>query len=166
VMTFTMTAAPVSMQVMEHQPLRIAGYVVQSHIAAMYLPSFFSGFLVARLGLSPVMFAGVILLAGSAAVALLGGQLALYWTALVMLGLGWNFLFVGGTTLLTRTYLPSERFRVQAVNELLVFGFQAAASLLSGAALFSLGWRKLNLLTLPLLALMAAVLLLRRPAHR
>ena len=77
----------------------------------------------------------------------------------MLLGLGWNFLFLGGTTLLTRSYRPEERFQVQGVNDLLVFGFQAAASLLSGTALFGLGWKALNLLNLPLLALMLAVLL-------
>ena len=162
VMTFTMTAAPVSMHVLDHHTVDRAGFVIQSHIVAMYLPSFFTGFLMARLGLGRVMLLGVLLLAGSTGVSLLGSRLFLYWTALVLLGLGWNFLFVGGTTLLTRSYRPEERFQVQGVNDLLVFGFQAAASLLSGAALFALGWKALNLLNLPLLALMLAVLLAMR----
>ncbi len=159
VMTFTMTAAPVSMQVLDHHSLDQAGYVIQSHIVAMYLPSFFTGFLIARLGLSLVMLLGVALLAASTAVSLLGSQLSMYWSALVLLGLGWNFLFVGGTTLLTRVYRTEERFQVQGVNDLLVFGFQAAASLLSGAALFRLGWKTLNVLNLPLLVLMLVALL-------
>jgi len=159
VMTFTMTAAPISMQVLDHHSLDQAGYVIQSHIVAMYLPSFFTGFLIARLGLSLVMLLGVLLLGGSAGVSLLGSQLSLYWTALVLLGLGWNFLFVGGTILLTRVYRPEERFRVQGANDLMVFGFQAAASLLSGAALFRLGWKTLNVLNLPFLILMLVVLL-------
>jgi MFS family permease len=158
VMTFTMTAAPVSMHVMDHHTLGQAGFVIQSHIVAMYLPSFFTGFLLARLGMDFVMLLGVLLLAGSSAVSLLGSQLGWYWAALVLLGLGWNFLFVGGTTLLTRAYRPEERFQVQGMNDLLVFGFQAAASLLSGTALFRLGWKTLNLLNLPLLALMLAAL--------
>jgi MFS family permease len=170
VMTFTMTAAPVSMHVVDHHTVDQAGFVIQSHIVAMYLPSFFTGFLMARLGLGRVMLLGVLLLAGSSGVSLLGHRLFLYWTALVLLGLGWNFLFVGGTTLLTRSYRPEERFQVQGVNDFLVFGFQAAASLLSGTALFGLGWNTLNLLNLPLLALMLAVLLalqasLRRPVQ-
>jgi MFS family permease len=162
VMTFTMTAAPVSMHVLDHHTVDQAGFAIQSHIVAMYLPSFFTGFLLARLGLGRVMLLGVLLLAGSTGVSLLGNQLFQYWTALVLLGLGWNFLFVGGTTLLTRSYRPEERFQVQGVNDLLVFGFQAAASLLSGTALFGLGWKTLNLLNLPLLALMLAVLLAMR----
>ena len=164
VMTFTMTAAPVSMHVLDHHPLSQAGFVIQSHIVAMYAPSFFTGFLLARLGLVPFMLLGVLLLVGSTGVSLLGSHLFVYWAALVLLGLGWNFLFVGGTTLLTRTYRPEERFQVQGVNDLLVFGFQAASSLLSGAALFRLGWKTLNLLSLPLLALMLAVLLAARVA--
>jgi MFS family permease len=136
--------------------------VIQSHIVAMYLPSFFTGFLIARLGLKRVMLLGVLLLAGSAGVSQLGGRLFLYWSALVLLGLGWNFLFVGGTTLLTQSYRPEERFQVQGVNDALVFSFQAAASLLSGTALFGLGWKALNLINLPLLALMLAVLLALR----
>jgi MFS family permease len=159
VMTFTMTAAPVSMNVLDHHSLNQAGFVIQSHIVAMYAPSFFTGFLMARLGLVPSMLLGVFLLAGSAGVSLLGSRLFVYWAALVLLGLGWNFLFVGATTLLTRTYRPEERFQVQGVNDFLVFGFQAASSLLSGAALFRLGWRTLNLLNLPLLALVLAFLL-------
>jgi MFS family permease len=159
VMTFTMTAAPVSMNVLDHHPLNQAGFVIQSHIVAMYAPSFFTGFLMARLGLVPSMLIGVLLLAGSTGVSLLGSQLAVYWAALVLLGLGWNFLFVGATTLLTRSYRPAERFQVQGANDFLVFGFQAASSLLSGAALFRLGWRTLNLLNLPVLALVLVFLL-------
>jgi MFS family permease len=160
VMTFTMTAAPVSMHVLDGHTIGQTGFVIQSHIVAMYVPSFFTGVLIARLGLPAVMLLGVLFLAGSTGVSLLGSQLWVYWATLVLLGLGWNFLFVGGTTLLTRVYTPEERFQVQGVNDLLVFGFQAAASLLSGTALFGLGWKTLNLLNLPLLALMLAVLLL------
>ncbi len=166
VMTFTMTAAPVSMNLLDHHSVGQAGFVVQSHIVAMYLPSFFTGFLITRLGLQRVMLLGVLLLAGSAGASQLGSQVPQYWTTLVLLGLGWNFLFVGGTTLLTRSYRPAERFQVQGVNDFMVFGFQAAASLLSGAALFRLGWKTLNLLTVPLLALMLAVLLATRASLR
>ncbi len=164
VMTFAMTAAPVSMHVLDHHTVPQAGFVIQSHIVAMYLPSFFTGFLLARLGLGRVMLLGVLLLAASTGVSLLGSRLLLYWTSLVLLGLGWNFLFVGGTTLLTRSYRPEERFQVQGVNDLLVFGFQAAASLLSGTVLFGLGWKTLNLLNLPLLALMLGTLIAARTA--
>jgi MFS family permease len=172
VMTFSMTAAPVSMHVLDHHSVDQAGFVIQSHIVAMYLPSFFTGFLLgrpgrrSRLDLGRVMLLGVLLLAASSGVTLLGGQLLQYWTALVLLGLGWNFLFLGGTTLLTRSYRPEERFQVQGVNDFLVFGFQAVASLLSGTALFGLGWKALNLLNLPLLALMLAVLLVMQASLR
>ncbi len=158
VMSFTMTAMPVSMRHLDHFPLPATARVIQSHIMAMYAPSLFAGFLV-RLGLVGLMAAGVLAMAGSAAVALAGHQLPHYWAAMVLLGIGWNFLFVGGTALLTHSYRPAERFKAQALNELLVFGFQALASLSAGAVLFLAGWKAVNLLTLPLLAAMAVALL-------
>jgi hypothetical protein len=88
-----------------------------------------------------------------------GRELAHYWWGLVLLGLGWNLLFVAGTTLLTSSYLPAERYRAQAVNEFAVFGTQAAVSLLAGPALHALGWTRMNLATVPLLAAFGLVLL-------
>jgi MFS family permease len=125
---------------------------------AMYIPSLFTGSLIGRFGLTRIMTAGTILMAACAAVALVDRHFMHYWTGLVLLGVGWNFLFVGATTLLTRTYRPAERFRAQAVNDFAVFGFQALASLTAGTVIFRSGWETLNVLSLPLLGMMLAVI--------
>lgn len=98
----------------------------------MYVPSLFAGFLIARLGVTRLMFVGAVALLATSIVGLQGQTVLHYWWALVLLGVGWNFLYVGGTTLLTYTYSPEERFRAQGLNELLVFGSSAATSLLAG----------------------------------
>jgi MFS family permease len=158
VMSFIMTATPVSMHVLDGFSIDETTRVIQSHIMAMYIPSLFTGRLLGRFGLKRIMIAGTLLMAACAAVALVERHFMHYWTGLVLLGVGWNFLFVGGTTLLTRTYRPSERFRAQAVNDFAVFGFQALASLTAGAVIFQAGWETLNVLSLPLLALMLFVI--------
>ena len=119
----------------------------------MFAPSFFTGSLMARFGKLNVIFAGVVILAGSVAVALAGTGLAHFWLALFLVGLGWNFMFIGGTTLLTDTYRPSERAKAQALNELLVFGSVAVASLSSGVLLQVFGWNAVNYGALPLLVI-------------
>ena len=109
------------------------------------------------------MFAGAALLAAGVVVDGSGRTLAHYWWGLVLLGLGWNLLFVAGPALLTSCYRPAERYRAQAVNDFSVFGTQAVASLLAGPAVHALGWTQLNLATLPLVAAFGLVLALRRP---
>jgi hypothetical protein len=109
------------------------------------------------------MLTGLVLMAGCVIVGASGHALAHYWWSLVLLGLGWNLLFVAGTTLLTVSYRPAERFRAQAVNDFSVFGAQAVASLLAGPAVHSLGWTQLNLAVAPLLLGLGLVLLLRSP---
>ncbi|MDZ7683672.1 MAG: MFS transporter [Gammaproteobacteria bacterium] len=127
VMSLVMTATPVSMHTIDHFDMDSTTWVIQSHIMAMYLPSLFSGLLIARFGAMNVIVAGLALMMACIGIALVDRSLMHYWGALVLLGIGWNFLFVGGTTLLTRAYEPHERFRVQALNEALVFGMQAVA---------------------------------------
>lgn len=165
VMTFLMTATPVSMHVMDGHALESAAGVIQAHIVAMYLPSLFSGWLIHRFGEKRLLLAGVALLLGCAAVAAQGHEVMHYGVALVLLGIGWNFLFVGGTTLLTHTYRASERFRVQAMNDFIVFSITASASMASGAAVYGLGWNSLLFIVLPPLALLGLVILvgLRKP---
>jgi MFS family permease len=103
------------------------------------------------------MFAGLVLMGVCVAIsAFVGQHFVHYVAALVLLGMGWNFLFVAGTTLLTTSYAPSERYRAQGLNDFVVFGTQAAASLAAGPAVMRLGWPSLNLMSVPLLALMAA----------
>jgi MFS family permease len=154
VMSFVMTAAPISMHHIDHHNVEATTWVVQSHVLSMYLPSLFTGNVIARFGERKVMMWGGALLATCAAVSLFGHQLMHYWLGLVALGLGWNLLFVAGTTLLSRSVDPASRHRAQALNDFTVFGSQACASLLAGLAVQSIGWRALNLVTLPLLAAM------------
>jgi MFS family permease len=140
--------------------------VIQVHLLAMYLPSLGSGWVIARFGERPVIVAGTLLMTACVGVAAAGGHSALhYGWALGVLGLGWNLLFIASTTLLTKTYRREERIRAQTLNDFLVFGFQATASLLAGLAVTTIGWERLNLATLPLLAavLVGVAALARRP---
>lgn len=163
VMSFIMTATPVQLHQLDGYSLDATAFVIQSHILAMYMPSLFTGFLLERLGLLRVMLAGVLSLVASVLLSLTVHEYMGYWGALVLLGLGWNFLFVGGTVLLTRSYLPPERFKAQATNDFTVFGTQALASLSAGTVLYLANWYVLNLITLPLLFMtLIAILLLRR----
>lgn len=157
-MSFIMTATPVHMHVHEGHGLEQTKFVIQSHILAMFLPSFFSGWLISRWGAGRVILAGLLAYATMLLVALSGAAVLNYWSALVLLGVGWNFLFTSGTTLLPTTYAPAERYRVQGLNELLVFGFQATAALSAGAVLHWLGWRNLLLACIPLIFALFATL--------
>lgn len=132
----------------------------------MYGPSLVSGRLIARTGVRAGMLGGLALSACGVIVDSSGRALEHYWWGLVLLGLGWNLLFVSGTALLTSSYLPAERYRAQAVNEFAVFGAQAAVSLLAGPALYVLGWTRMNLATVPLLAAFGLVLLASTPTAR
>ena len=159
VMTLVMTATPISMHSHQGHSMTATGWVISSHVIAMYLPSLATGGLIVRFGTRPVMAAGTLLLAVASVAGLLGVGLLHYWWALVALGLGWNFLFVGATSLLTETYHPDERFRAQAYNDFCVFGASALASLASGALLHYAGWTWLLALPLPLLlAVLVAIL--------
>lgn len=154
VMSFIMTAAPVSMHSIHHHGIEAITWTIQSHILAMYLPSLFSGRLVARFGERALMIAGSLLLAGSAVVSLTGHGVPHYWLGLVLLGAGWNFLFTAGTALLATHYTGAERHRAQGINDFVVFTSQACVSFLAGVAVLELGWEWTNLSVIPLLALM------------
>jgi MFS family permease len=169
VMSFTMTATPIQLNRMSGFTLDETAWVIQSHVVAMYVPSLFTGYIMERLGVLRVMFVGVLLLGSCVLLALISQHLLHYWAALVLLGLGWNFVYVGATVLLTRSYRPSERFKAQATNEFTIFGIQALASLSAGTVIFSAGWVVLNLISLPfLIILLGALLFLRNrmPYHR
>jgi MFS family permease len=153
VMSFIMTATPISMHVIDLHDEVATKRVIQGHLLAMYLPSLASGWIIARFGIRPVMIVGALLMSACVAVAAFIGHSVLhYGSALVLLGAGWNLLFIAGTTLLTSTYRPQERIQVQSLNDFMVFGTQALASLMAGVALATIGWERLNLATLPLLA--------------
>ena len=158
VMSFIMTATPISMHVHDHHSDADTAWVIQSHLLAMYGPSLVSGRLIGRIGARAGMTAGALLMLACVAIASAGRDLMHYWWGLVLLGIGWNLLFVAGTALLTTTYRPAERFRAQAVNEFSVFGTQALASLLAGPAIYVLGWRTLNFTALAPLLLFALAL--------
>lgn len=162
VMSLVMTATPVSMHTQEHFSLQDTTWVIQSHIMAMYLPSLFSGFLISRFGAKNIIGAGLALLFACIAVAYVDRQLMHYWWAMVLLGVGWNFLFLGGTTLLTSTYASSERFKVQAFNDFCVFTLQAIGSLGSGYLLIQFGWHWVLALSLPWLIFLLPILWLAK----
>jgi MFS family permease len=166
VMSFIMTATPLELHAVRSYDLHDTAWVIQSHIIAMFLPSLVTGVLIERHGVLPVMMAGTACLAACVAGALVSEHLMHYWGALVLLGVGWNFQFVAATVLLSRAAAPSERFRTQAVNDFVVFGAQALASLSAGVVLFAAGWRTLNLMTVPLLVLTVVMALRGRHAAR
>ncbi len=156
-MSFVMTATPLAMVACDHSQTD-ATLGIQWHVIAMFAPSFFTGTLIARFGHEKVIAAGLLLLAGCGAVAIMGITLAHFWGALILLGVGWNFGFIGATSMVTETYEPEERTRVQGLNDFLVFGFQAFASLMSGAILNAWGWSTLNLVIFPVVAFCFAAL--------
>lgn len=139
VMAFLMTATPLAMSAHGHD-IQNAKWVIQSHVMAMYLPSLVTPMIIKRIGVYKLITLGCVVFLACIAVALLGHSVHHYWWALVALGIGWNFLFIGGTSLLPQTYKPSERFKVQAVNDFSITAFQASGSLGAGIVLFTQGW--------------------------
>ena len=135
-----------------------AAQVVRIHIIAMFGPSFFTGTLIARFGAPKVIAVGLALLAGCAGVAIAGITLPHFSVAMALLGVGWNFGFIGATALLASAHLPEERARVQGMNDFLVFGLVTLGSFSSGALMAGLGWVAVNLSLVPPLALAAAAL--------
>jgi MFS family permease len=161
VMNLLMTATPLAMQICEH-PFAAAATVIQWHVFGMYFPSFFTGNLIARYGALRIVVVGVLLNLVCVAVALAGVAVFNFQAALLILGLGWNFMYIGATSLLTEVYRPAERSKTQALNDFLVFGTVALASLGSGKLLYHWGWDFVPLSALPfiLMAGLAAVWLL------
>ena len=157
VMNFLMTSTPIAMQVCGH-PYSDATFVISSHVVAMFAPSFFTGPIIKRVGPLPVMFAGALLNFAAIAIALSGISVAQFWWSLVVLGVGWNCLYIGGTTLLTTTYRPEERAKAQGTNDQTIFIMMAISSLTSGMTVTSAGWMRVNLVALPLVAVIAAAI--------
>ena len=158
VMNLAMTATPLAMAG-HHHGIHDTAFVIQWHVLGMFVPSFFTGTLIARYGAPRIMLAGVGLLLTHVGIALSGNELLYYFSALVLLGVGWNFSSIGGTTLLPETYRPSEQAKVQGLNDFTIFGTVVASSFASGALLHGLGWIGVNVIALPFLAV-AGVLLL------
>lgn len=158
VMNLLMAATPLAMQ-MHHHPFGSIAIVLELHVLGMFVPSFFTGHLIKRFGVIPIMGAGVLLMVGCVLIALSGVDLMQFLFALLLLGVGWNFLYVGGSTLLTEAYLPEEKNKAQGAMDFCVFASLAASSFASGVLITTRGWTLLNLGSLPLLLLVAAALL-------
>ncbi len=158
VMSYVMTASPLSMHQIHGLDLASTKWVIQSHIIAMYLPSLFSAVLIRFFGVRQLMALGTSIYFAMVVVALSGHQLMHYWWAMILLGIGWNFLFTSGTVLLPESYRASERFKAQACNDFTIFLIQATASLSAGWVLFSQGWEWLIKIIIPILVLMLLIL--------
>jgi predicted MFS family arabinose efflux permease len=164
-MNLIMVSTPLAMKSCAH-PFETAAFVIQWHVVGMYAPSFVTGHIIHRVGAAPVIAAGGLLILACVAINMTGVEVLQFWAALLLLGIGWNFMFVGGTTLLTETYRPEEQSRVQAFNEFMVFGTTAVTALASGAVFSTQGWQWVNLGTVVpvVLATAAALWLHRRPS--
>ena len=138
-MNFLMTAAPLAMHMHGHSQ-ESANLAIQWHVIAMYAPSFFTGRLITRFGAPKVVMTGLALTGVSATVGLLGADVAHFWLTLILLGIGWNFGFVGASALVLECYRPEEKARVQSFNDFTVFGTMAFGSFLSGGLLTAYGW--------------------------
>ncbi|WP_094463854.1 MFS transporter [Pannonibacter phragmitetus] len=151
-MVFVMTAAPIAMVGHGHS-IDHAALGIQWHVLAMFAPSFVTGHLMARFGKERVTAVGLFLIGVSAAVALAGLELTHFWVSLILLGVGWNFGFIGATAMITDCHTPEERGKAQGANDFLVFGTVAAASFFSGTLLHASGWQTINWLIFPAVAL-------------
>ncbi len=158
VMNFLMTSTPIAMGVCGH-PYGDAAFVISAHVIAMFAPSFVTGGLIRRFGTIPVMLAGAALNIACIVIALSGVAVANFWWAMVLLGVGWNFLYIGATTLLTETYRPEERAKAQGANETAIFVMMALSSFSSGMIVTNAGWEKVNYAATPLIAVVILALL-------
>ena len=149
-MNLLMTATPLAMGFCGH-PYGAAATVITAHVVAMFAPSFFTGTLIQRFGVLNVIFAGIVAMAACIAMALAGQAIPNFMVALVLLGLGWNFMYIGGTTLLTETYAPAEKAKAQGFNELVVFTVQGISAFSSGALVNTRGWDVLSYTAAPLI---------------
>ncbi|HSH07934.1 MAG TPA: MFS transporter [Burkholderiales bacterium] len=157
VMNFLMTSTPIAMGVCGH-PYGDAAFVISSHVVAMFAPSFVTGALIRRFRVLPVMFVGALLNVAAIAIALSGVSVPQFWGSLVLLGVGWNFLFIGATTLLTETYRPEERAKAQGANDMAIFVMMTISSLTSGMIVTSAGWERVNYAAAPMIAVVAILI--------
>jgi MFS family permease len=152
IMNFIMIATPLAMKGYAHA-FSDTAFVIQWHVFGMFVPSFFTGHLIRRFGTSNIMLTGILLLGLCVWINFTGTTVTHFWGALILLGLGWNFLFVGATTLLTETYSLVEKAKAQALNDFLVFGTVTLTSFSSGAIQHALGWQTINMAVIPFLVL-------------
>lgn len=147
-MSFVMTGAPLAMQHHGHSEVN-ATLGIQWHVMAMFAPSFITGHFIAKFGKEMIVSVGLIILIACGMVALAGLDLMHFWGALILLGVGWNFGFIGATSMVTDTYEPEEKNKAQGANDFIIFGSVAFASLMSGKALNAYGWDMLNWIIFP-----------------
>lgn len=157
IMILGMTATPIAMRHSHHE-LGSITTVIQLHVLGMFLPSFFTGHLIARFGVLKIMFAGLLLFACYIGFALSGIQFTSFAISLILLGVGWNFLFIGSTSLLTGTYSVAEKAKAQAINDMTVFVVSLICSFSAGALLDLFGWKAMNMALIPWLVIAAASL--------
>ena len=166
VMNLLMAATPLAMQLCAH-PYNAAVLVIEWHIIAMFAPAFVTGWLIARFGVLRIMILCVVQMVAAVAVAVSSVSVSAFWTAMVLVGVAWCFLFVGGTTLLTECYTPAEKAKTQGIHDLLIYLTMGTTSVSSGAILYKHGWNTLNYSALPLLTVTTIAILwlaaLRRP---
>jgi MFS family permease len=156
-MSLLMTATPIAMAQCKH-PFSSAALVLEWHVLGMFVPSFFTGSLIKRFGVMPILVVGLLLNVACVAIALSGVDLMHFISALLLLGVGWNFLYVGGTTLFTEAYRPEERTTAQAAMDFWVYVTMTVTAFGSGALVTTGGWTWMNLGTLLPLAVLAGVL--------
>jgi predicted MFS family arabinose efflux permease len=155
IMNLLMTSTPLAMRAHDY-PFSDAAFVLQWHIIGMYAPSFFTGSLISRYGALNVIVAGIVLNFLCIVFALMGTSLFHFWMALFLLGVGWNFMYVAGSALLTECYRPAERAKTQAANDFLIFAMMAISSTASGVLLNKSGWQAVNYGSIPFLLLSTA----------
>ena len=153
VMSFLMTATPISMHILHQLSLEKTGIVLQFHVLAMFLPSLVTGNLIKKFGYSNMMYLGVLFYFFTILLSFFQPSFLNYFISLIFLGIGWNFLFISGTSLLVTTYKPEEKFKAQGFNDLLVFSSMALASLLAGILISIASWKTVNLFCIPFLIL-------------
>jgi MFS family permease len=158
IMNLLMVATPLAMSFCGH-PFGAAAFVIEWHVLAMYAPGFVTGSVIARIGTHKVILIGVGLMAACVGVALSGTTIVHFVLALMLLGVGWNFMYTGGTTLLTEAYSPGEKSRTQGANDAIVFTTMGVSSFASGVLVSAAGWEAMNAGAVPLLTIVAATVL-------
>ena len=159
IMTFLMTATPLSMHVMEKISLDKTSMVIQFHVASMFLPSLLTGHLIKKIGHSLVMYAGIFLYCITILISFFDQTYMNYMFALIFLGLGWNFLFISGTSLLVLTYKEEEKFKAQGLNDFIVYSIHAIGSLSAGILIVLTNWKFMNMMCIPLLIIIILTIL-------
>ncbi len=157
-MNMMMTSAPLAMVMCNHSVTE-AALGIQWHVLGMYAPSFITGMLINRYGIERVTALGLVLILASAVVGISGTALWQFWTAITLIGVGWNFAFIGATTMVTQCYRMNERNKVQAFNDFLIFGSMAIGSFSSGQLLANSGWHAVNQVVFPVVFVAGAMLL-------